>query len=561
MLKSLSVKNFALIEDAQIEFGSGLNIFTGETGAGKSILVGAMSMILGDRASMDLIRTGSERAVLEAVFDLTDGVRGLLQSEGIESQQGEILIRREISIKGQNRCFANDNLITNNALRLLGEALVDLHGQHEHQSLLRTQTHIGYLDAFAGNQAEIDTCRQHFLTYNKLRADLNELLDRRRRFQDDRDLFNRELKEILAVEPVPNEDESLLEEERVAGSAERLAVITQRIYQSLYDTDESITSQLAALKRDFEDLKTIDGKFGPIVDQFDNAMISLEEVSRWVGDYRNRISFDPDRLEEIRQRQLSIQRLKKKFGTIDDILKRKAELQEALRVSESFEEVARNLENQVRDAVKSYLSTALGLSKLRKQAAPALQQEIIGFLKQLGMHGTRFEVAFDEIDEEPPNPASLPASATQVGLDKIEFMLSANPGEPPRALAKIASGGEISRIMLALKSALAKADQIPTLVFDEIDVGISGRIAQAVGEALCRLSKTHQVICITHLPQIAGFADRHYSVSKLQSSKAAQTVVEELSGEARVVEIAKLLGGREITPAALENARSLMHSV
>jgi DNA repair protein RecN (Recombination protein N) len=543
MLKHLSIKNFALIEDAEIDLGPGLNIITGETGAGKSILLGALSMILGERASTDFIRTGCDRAIIEGVFTAP---AGWTLPGGVESD-AEMIVRRELSVKGQSRCFVNDGLVTVAELKQMGDALVDLHGQHEHQYLLRQDVHIDMLDDYAASHEAIDGISILYREASALEEAITRHQTGKKEYEEKKDHYLFLLREIENVSPSDNEDEQLLEEERILGSSEKLHALTNRIYGELYESDSAVLDRLKSVENELQALAAIDRRFDEWLQQFRTSLITLEEVSRGVGDYRHRITFDPDRLDQIRERLMAIQRLKKKYGSIEDILKKRDEYREFVRMADNFDNEIHALQEQVRKIWKQYDEGAKKLSELRKTSAERLEKAVVKELANLGMSDARFEVQIDRTDKP-----------TAKGIDRVNFLLSANPGEPPKELVKVASGGEVSRIMLAIKASLAESDRIPTLVFDEIDVGISGRIASAVGKVLSDLSNSHQIICITHLPQIASMPATHFAVSKKVENDLTTTKIKVLDAEGKVLEVAKLLGGDTVTSLALENARELV---
>jgi DNA repair protein RecN (Recombination protein N) len=543
MLKHLSIKNFALIEDAEIDLGPGLNIITGETGAGKSILLGALSMILGERASTDFIRTGCDRAIIEGVFTAP---AGWTLPGGVESD-AEMIVRRELSVKGQSRCFVNDGLVTVAELKQMGDALVDLHGQHEHQYLLRQDVHIDMLDDYAASHEAIDGISILYREASALEETITRHQTGKKEYEEKKDHYLFLLREIEDISPSDNEDEQLLEEERILGSSEKLHALTNRIYGELYESDSAVLDRLKSFENELQALAAIDRRFDEWLQQFRTALITLEEVSRGVGDYRHRITFDPDRLNQIRERLMAIQRLKKKYGSIEDILKKRDEYREFVRMADNFDSEIQALQEQVRKIWKQYDERAKKLSELRKTSAERLENTVVKELANLGMSDARFEVQIDRTDKP-----------TAKGIDRVNFLLSANPGEPPKELVKVASGGEVSRIMLAIKASLAESDRIPTLVFDEIDVGISGRIASAVGKVLTDLSNSHQIICITHLPQIASMPATHFAVSKRVENDITTTEIKALDAEGKVLEVAKLLGGDTVTSVAIENARELV---
>ncbi|MBL7958627.1 DNA repair protein RecN [bacterium] len=565
MLKTLSIKNFALIEQAEIQFELGLNIITGETGAGKSILLGALSMILGERATTDNIRSGAERSVIEGTFTIKNnhGLHSLLQDNDIEVPENEILIRREISLKGQNRCFVNDTLITTSLLKSIGDLLVDLHGQHDHQSLLHQEIHVDILDAYGRLESVTSEVKQSFKRIGESKNRIGELESQRQTYLEKREVFQHQLKEIKDISPEINEDTRLIQEEKIFSNSEKLFELTKKIYDALYDTEGSIVDILGETYHAFEEISKVDERLNDIISQFITAKITLEEVSRWVGDYHQKITFEPERLEEIRMRIAAIQRLKKKYGSIDEILAKKVQIEEAINISDNFDFELNKLRKQLDEEIGNYVKLCAALTAQRRKFALELDKKVVIEMRNLGMEHALFKTEIRYIE----NPVGfitvngVHVDASSTGLDFVEFMISTNLGESPKPLVKVASGGEVSRIMLSLKSALAGSDQIPTLVFDEIDVGISGRIAQSVGKSLYHLAQSHQTICITHLPQIASFSQSHYSVEKNFIKNKTVTSINKLSQDDKIREVAKLLGGEQVTDVTLKNARELVSSL
>ena len=565
MLKSLSIKNFALIEQAEIHFDRGLNIITGETGAGKSILLGALSMILGERAATESIRSGTDRSVIEGLFGIENNnpLRGLLHENDVEIPENEILIRREISLKGQNRCFINDTLITTSLLKSIGDLLVDLHGQHDHQSLLRQEIHVDILDAYGHLESVTSEVKKQFKQVIDFTHRIKDLENHRLTYIEKRELFQHQLKEIKDVSPEIGEDAKLLQEEKIFSNSEKLFELTKKIYDALYDAERSVGDILGEAHRDFEEIRKVDERFNEISSQFITAKITLEEVSRWVGDYHQKITFEPDRLEEIRTRITAIQRLKKKYGTIEEILVKKSQIEEAINVADNFDFELNKLQKQLESEIDKYVKQCAELTAKRKKLAIDLDKKVVMEMKSLGMEHAQFRTELKQVEnaESFVKVNGVGVSASPNGLDYVEFLISTNLGETPKPLVKVASGGEVSRIMLSLKAALAGSDQIPTLIFDEIDVGISGRIAQAVGKALFKLAQSHQTICITHLPQIASFSQSHYSVEKNFVHNKTVTAIRKLSQDDKIREVAKLLGGEEVTDTTLKNAKELVATV
>lgn len=566
MLKSLLIKNYALIEEISVEFSSGLTIITGETGAGKSILVDALGLLLGERASSDMIRSGTEKAIVEGIFDVKGNVRiaGILRSNENDAAD-EIIVRREVTNKGQSRCFINDSPVNVSLLKEIGDALVDLHGQHEHQSLLHPETHIDFLDAFGSYEKELETYRVSYRQLAELTSKKRELQEQEDQLKAKKSLYEFQIKEIDAVDPQAGEEEHLEAELRILENTEKLNELTGGIHQILYESESSSRDNLVKARKMIEQLAEIDATFADAVNEIRSAEVIVDEIAKQVQNYASRIEHNPDRLEEIRERLGALTMLKKKYGgTLDALIAYRHKIGDEHKFAENFEGEIAKLEKQI-DSLRSECGTkANTLTQRRKDTSKKLEKEIIASLSELGIQKAKFETAvLQNAVEKDSNALAVKVGAslfeaTSNGVDHVEFFLSTNVGEEVKPLAKVASGGEVSRIMLALKSALAQSDKTQVLIFDEIDTGVSGRIGQSVGLSLKKLSKHHQVIAITHLPQIAGLADMHFAVEKIEANKKTTTRLRLLGNEERVKEVAKLLSGENITEAGLKSAKELM---
>lgn len=573
MLKSLYIKNHALIDEIQVEFESGLNVLTGETGAGKSTIIEALSLILGERTSADVVRKGTEKTVVEGVLRVSGNrkLRKLFEENQIEYAD-ELLLRREISLKGQSRCFVNDTPTTLAVLSQVGDLLVDLHGQHQHQSLLKVDTHVDQLDEYGGTASLLSDFQRSYDRLGGLLTKLHELQQREQQLKEKRDLYEFQMKEIDALNPRPGEEEELQQELKILENAERLFEVTSQLYGLLYDSENSLHDQLASVNRMLEELMNIDQTFEEPMKEASSAQAVVGELAKTLQEYRSRIEFNPGRLEQLRERLGNLSLLKKKYGgSLDSILEHRRRIGAEVDLAETFDEALKKLQDDIEKERAISSEVAQKLSSKRKQAAERLGKSIVQELVHLGILNATFEarienkkLAPDSISVDPSAYAKLGKTLYETspkGIDFVEFYISTNIGEDLKPLAKVASGGEISRIMLALKSILAKADRLPLLIFDEIDIGISGRIAQAVGMSLKNLSKYHQIIVITHLPQIAGTADHHYIVEKVEHAGRAFTRIRKLLLDDRVREVAKLMSGEKITDAGLKGARELIGSV
>jgi len=575
MLRTLSIRNYALIDELELEFGTGLNVITGETGAGKSIIIDAMNLILGERAAAEEIRSGAEKTVVEGVFTITGNrkVRGILENaEVVEDLAGgksddEIIVRREVNQKGQSRAFVNDTPVPVSQLKQVGNYLVDLHGQHEHQSLLRPETHIDLLDDFGG----LDNLTQDFYkSYHELNSKLDELKDlisKRDALKDKRELYAFQIKEIDQIGPVPGEIDKLEAELKILENAEKLYDSTTKLYEILYDSESSVHDQLVMVRNQLEDLSQIDKSFEAIREESESAKAIADEITRFVQSYSSKIDFNPQRLEEIRERLGTLTMFKKKYGgSLDASIEYREKIGKEFALAENFDEEIRKLESSVESARANMSEIAERLSTKRRETGDRVTKGIVAVLAEIGMEKSRFEIEITNREYKGDHGMLKPLAklgksfyeTSEKGFDFVEFFISTNMGEEPRPLARIASGGEISRIMLALKTILAKSDRLPLLVFDEIDTGISGRIAAKVGRSLKSLSGFHQIIAITHLPQIAGMADTHFRVEKVIKGKRAVTQAGRLSEEERVLEVARLLSGDDVTQASISGAKELI---
>ena len=565
MLKNLSIKHYALIEDLTIDFERGLNIITGETGAGKSIIIDALSLILGERADTDMVRKDADKAIVEGIFDVSDNkkLRTLLEKNNIESCD-EMIVRREVSAKGQSRSFINDTPASISVLKDIGDVLVDLHGQHDHQSLLRTETHIDLLDDFGGLEG---LCGEYYTAYRKAldtaRA-VEELVSREQQLMERRSFYEFQIREIDTVNPRPHEEDELERELIILENAERLFSSTERLYQMLYEGDHSIHDQLILTRNELENLTAIDPAFGESQREAGSASAVVDELAKFIQQYNSKIDFNPRRLEEIRDRLGNLSILKKKYGgTLEAVLQYREKIGYEVNLAENFKTEIEVLRKKFDIQRQRTSEVAQRLSVKRNEIGGKAGTLIIRALQELGIPNAVFEVRCTHRISADPGKAIARIGkecyeATPKGIDFVEFYISTNVGEDPRPLPKVASGGEVSRIMLALKMVLAKSDRLPLLVFDEIDVGVSGKIAQVVGQSLNKLSQFHQVVAITHLPQIAGFADSHFMVKKIEDGKRAKTQIRKLDDDERVREVASLLSGDEITNSGLESARELM---
>ncbi|HYN08624.1 MAG TPA: DNA repair protein RecN [Vicinamibacterales bacterium] len=536
MLRFLGVRHLAVIERLEVEFEPGLNVLTGETGAGKSVIVDAIDLLVGGRASADLVRTGESAASIQAIFERHGG--------------HEVIVRREVSAQGRSRAFIDDALATTAALRELGATLIDLHGQHEHQTLLDPAEHAAVLDEFAGHGDRVAEVTGHFDHWRAAESALarTQLDDREKRARIEMASF--QLQEIDQIAPQAGEDETLAAERVVLANADRLSRLSSDAYSSLYEGEEAALSALAVVWKRLSDLSALDPRFAPYVDQRDDIKSKLEDLAFFLRSYSAGLDA-PERLQTVEDRLAALERLKKKYGpTLEAVLDRQRALRDELAELGAGEERTAELESRARDTRASFLHAARELSAARRTAARRLGHALESDLAELAMPNARLDVRVAEM----PSPDTW----TNRGTDDVELFFSPNPGEELRPLAAIASGGELSRVMLALRT-LAKHDEPGrTLVFDEVDVGIGGAAADAVGARLQALGRRHQVICITHLAQIAARAGVHFHTAKHVRGGRTLTSLTRLDDSGREGELARMIAGVEVTPSVLASARDLL---
>lgn len=551
MLTRLQISNIALIDKSDIEFDAGFSVLTGETGAGKSILIESVSFVLGDRASRESIRTGASKASVEAEFVLTEGSPAdeYLKSRNMDDGQ-HLILYRELSMSGRNVCRINGTLVTASELKELGSLLADLHGQHEHQSLLDSSTHIHLIDAFSADsknlQREVSNARAEAL---RLREELNQLrMDVSARMQRI-DQLNYQIMEIDRVAPVDGEEDELETRKNILRNAEAITDGLNRAYDALFAENGALSSMTVAR----EALQTIgiyDPEYRKMSDQTDESYYTIEDVAYSLRDARAGFSYDPSELELIESRLAAIQNLKRKYGSsIHDILEYREKISKELSLLNDSDNQIEIKEKAFQDALKAFSLRAERLSECRKSNAHILCETAVNQMKDMGMPNARFETEFRRIPD---------MDLSENGIDNVEFLLSANKGEPVKPLTKVASGGEISRIMLALKIALSNADRIDTLVFDEIDTGISGMVANSVGRKMLELSQNHQVLCVTHLPQIAAYADKHYIALKTSDEISTRSTTIRLDRSQRAEELARIMGSGSKEKEAVAHAFRLL---
>jgi len=546
MLKELRIKNFAIITGLELKLKSGLNVLTGETGAGKSILIEALGVALGERAYSEMIKTGAESASVEALFEGNQRALEFLKTLGIESEK-DIILRRTISAGGKGRAYINDIMTGIQSLAGVGKLLVDIHGQHEHQSLLSSENQLRLLDLYGGLDSEKSALSELYSEVSELKKKLNELNMSARQRAQKSDLLRFQISEIESLAPKPGEDTELESEKALLSNIRRLGELLESAYSELYSLEGSSIERLSKAISFLREMASIDNEVSAPLELLESSLPLIEEAISTLRTFREkRYDPDPSRLEYVEERLDHLKKLKKKYGdTIEEVLeylnKIKAELLEIEGADEKKEEV----EIALKEKENTLYNAALNLSRKRKSVSEKLQKAIVPVLKELAMKNADFKI---EIKDAPISPT---------GIDSVEFLFSANPLEALKPLSKVASGGELSRIMLALKGALREADDISVLIFDEVDSGIGGKTAENVAKKLKALSQKKQVICITHLPQIASVADCHLLIEKMQTKTGVNVIIKELKGDDRKKEIARMLSGN-ITEASLRHAEELI---
>ncbi|MFW5433110.1 DNA repair protein RecN [Paenibacillus apiarius] len=564
MLVAISIRNLAVVESVQLHFHRGFHVLTGETGAGKSIIIDALGLIGGARGSSDFVRYGCDRAEVEASFDLPGDhpVWHALSRLGIQADRDELLIiRRELTAQGKSLCRINGQMVNLTMLREVGELLINIHGQHEHHSLLKVERHLEWLDAYGGEElaAIKRRYREDFGCFMALQHELNQLKETSQQAYQMLDLYRFQIEELNNAQLKIGEDECLSEEKRKLANAEKLMDSVNNAYERLYAQGAMDSVNLALSK--LEDVMVYDTvKFQPMVEQLQSAYYQLEDAAYQLRDYRENIEFNPVRLEQIEERLDQLTSLKRKYGsTVEEMLHYLQRIEaEADKIEHKDERIAA-LEKEAQERLAKLTRKAEALTNARRQLANELTARIEAELQHLHMERTRLDVRLDRLQGEHGfDVGGVPVRFTKNGWDDAEFLISPNPGEPLRPLHKIASGGELSRIMLAMKTIFAVVDRVPVIIFDEVDTGVSGRAAQAIAEKLAWVSRSGQVFAITHLPQVACMADHQYYIEKQVRDERTSTQVTELDETGRIAELARMLGGVEVTERTLHHAQEML---
>jgi DNA repair protein RecN (Recombination protein N) len=565
MLESLYIKNFVLVDELNIRFTGGLNIITGETGAGKSILVNAIGQLCGERSNSDLVRSGATKAIIEAQLHLRSSavLNSLKQQLQIaEPDQDNIIIRKEISAGGGSRIFINDSPSTLAQLTELSSALFDLHGQHQHQRLLNPENHLAYLDDFAALSGALSEFKQAYIQYKAAVKSRDELKSRQKQATQMHDMYRYQYNELSSAQLESEEYEHLRSEEKRLSNIETLHESGAALIDALYSGEMNAAIILKRAEGYLARISEFDPRFSDLMNSLSDARQAAEEIGRFTQSYLDGLQFDPERFEQVQLRLAQLEFLLKKYQrlSIQELIALRDEMAEIINNVDQFDEQLARIEKEIAAAGSATTKAGSELTEKRIQAARIFEQRITTAIQDLGMPDASFTVDHS-INENPAGVFESNGRKIQArpdGFDQITFNIASNPGESFKPLHKIASGGEISRVMLAIKGVLAQADHVPALIFDEIDAGISGKIAQIVGVKLAELARFHQILCVTHLPQIAAFAESHFKVSKFIEDRRTFVDISVLDEQAKVDEVALLLGGQDISKQAIENARHLI---
>lgn len=556
MLEELTVQNYALIDRVSIRFDEGLNVLTGETGAGKSILVGALSLLHGAKADTGNIRTGAAESLVSGVFSVRENeeAKAWLAERDIPVEDGEIIVRRTVKRQGRGTIYVQSAPITRGDLEVLAGCLFDLHGQHEHQSLMQEERHRSLLDRFGGIEGQVANLTQLFQQVSSLKKRYEKMVSSERERMREIDILKFAVEEIDEAQLKPGEEEELEQERRVLSQHEKLFGLLDELYENTAENRGGALANLRSARQAMDSANQIDTSLSPIAKRLDDVFFELEDVVEEIRNHRQGLEFSPDRLEECESRLALIHRLEKKYGnSVQEVLDYAEEARQQLSDLENWEEDKATLEQEIKEQERELLDRAGEISAKRKEHAEALGPRITEIIRTLGMAKADFQVSVEKRTN-----AQGRTSCGPYGLDSIAFRISPNPGEPLKPLADIASGGEISRVMLAIKTVLAESDQIPTLIFDEVDAGIGGEVALAVGQHMQSLGSYKQVLCITHLASIAVRADNHLRVEKHLEGERTLTDVRGVDGESRVHEISRMLAGDETGKTSRVHAEELL---
>ncbi|MFC1726005.1 DNA repair protein RecN [candidate division KSB1 bacterium] len=560
MLKSLTIKDIVLIKEVELDFSMGLNIITGETGTGKSLIVNSINYITGEKSSPEIVRKGAIKGIIEIVID-TSNIPSFKNDTFDLPEDEDLILRREIYASGKTRNFINDTPCSLSDLKDIGNILVDLHGQHQHQSLFYHENYPGFIDRFGKITGISGIVKDHLMKFKGIYNKRSKLIIEKKQFESKRELIEFQLNEIKKTNPAENEDSNLESEIRILENSEKLFELSNNVFKRLYEDENSLLDGLNIISNDLTELASIDKYFGNYTNEIESTRIICMETADFIRDYKSNIEFNSEKLEQLRLRLREIDILKRKYGgSITEVLQNKEKFENELDFDLNIDDLIANYDEELKDISKELLKNAKELSEKRKKISLEMEKVITEHLHHLGIKDAVFKINIER--REPvnnfENEFGIINNIAEDGFDNVSFLISTIKNVEPRNLLKIASGGEISRIMLALKSALSEIDNIPVMVFDEIDSGISGRIASVVGSELKKLSAKRQILCITHLPQIAVKGESHFSIEKTDSEEITNSYVKKLTFEERIPEIARLLGGETVTEINLLNAEEML---
>lgn len=565
MLRELRVRNYALIEELDLVLPEGLVIFTGETGAGKSIIIGALALALGGRTQAEQVRAGTDEIVVEARFGgpFDAAVEETLREAGLSAAE-DLVLRRVVPARGKSRAYVNGGSATLATLEKIGRGLVDIHGQHQHQSLLHPETHLDLLDDFGRLRDRRRELSESFSRWNSLRQEKAALLSGEQEKAQRLDFLSFQRKEIESAELRPDEDTDLATQKEILRNAGRLADAAREVDELVYSGESPAAAAVHRAARRMAELAQVDPSLVQLEKLLGDCQVQLEEAGREVQNYQRSLEDNPERLQEVEERLGEINRLKRKYGeSVEAVLAKLAEIETEMGRLHSGEERLSAIEKELVDLESEVARGAEELSRLREAARLQLEEKVVAELGKLNLAGCSFQVSLARKEDQSAGISldGVPCRIDETGVDSVEFLLSSNPGEPLKPLVKVASGGELSRVMLAIKTVLSDVDKVPTLIFDEVDIGIGGKTARMVGDRLKIVSRRRQVLCITHLPQIASLANSHYNIRKSTRKGRAAITVSTLDGTERVEEIARMLGGRKVTSTTRRHAAEMLGQV
>ena len=552
MLNQLSVRNVAVIDKLDINLHDGVSVLTGETGAGKSIIIDSINMILGDRANKELVRYGTDKAVVQAVFDAPKSVINILEENDIDVEDGTVIITRQVTKEGKSVARINGMVVTLNILREISDRLINIHGQHDNQALLTPIRHITFLDAYADNEEYINRYKDILSKKREIEKKISSLeMDEQEKMQRI-DLLEYQVKEIKKASLEKDEEDDLREQRDIYTNAEQITKSVNEAYMNLYEGDEiqSAYDGISIAVNEISQISDLNPQLKSIYDTLNEIMYSLEDTAHEIKEFGETVEFDEQALNEIEERLDLISRLKRKYGnSIEEILEYLKKAESELNDIKLSDERTNELKEELKNITKELKEKGNVLTQRRENAAKVLEENIEKSLHELNMEKSKFKVNIENDGTFYDN-----------GMDKVEFLISTNPGEPLKPLVKIASGGELSRVMLAIKSILADSDGVDTMIFDEIDTGVSGKAAMSIAKKLAVIAKNKQVICITHLPQLTAMADNHYLIQKNTDGEMASTTLKELDEEGRELELARIIDGGEVTELALSHAKQMLEN-